>query len=42
MVTAVSSGITVGGCPTQTQAGVYGYPSSRQETVFIHDYLLQS
>jgi hypothetical protein len=31
-----------GGLPTHTKAGVYGYPSSRQETVFIPDYLLQS
>ena len=33
MVTAVSSVITVGGRLTQTTAGVYGYPGSRQETV---------
>lgn len=33
MVTAVSSVITIGGCLTQTSAGVYGYPSSRQKTI---------
>ena len=34
MVAAVSSAITVGGCLTQTSAEVYGYPNSRQKTVY--------